>query len=150
MSKNLWEVVKGPGQPRKFESPQDMWDRAVKYFEWCGERVIIEEKIGFYQGEATSGYVKHQRPMTQAGLCSFLGIGVSTWHDYKTKYPDYSEVTEMIEGIMFEQKFTGAATGQFNSNIIARDLGLTDKSEVKMDNASVTPWDEIGDEDEDE
>ena len=47
---------------------------------------------------------------------------------------------------MFEQKFAGAAVGLFNANIIARDLGLTDKQEIKMDNANVVPWDEIGEE----
>jgi hypothetical protein len=31
---------------------------------------------------------------------------------------------------MYEQKFSGAAAGLLNPNIIARDLGLADKSEI--------------------
>ena len=143
MAKELWEVSKGPGQPPKFSSPQEMWDRAVEYFKWCGQHQLVEEKIGFFQGEPTSGFVGHKRPMTQKGLCVFLGVTVSTWHNYK-KNTEYFEVIEAIEDIMFEQKFAGAAVGLFNANIIARDLGLTDKQEIKMDNAQVTPWDEIG------
>ena len=50
---------------------------------------------------------------------------------------------------MFEQKFAGAAVGLFNADIIARDLGLTDKQEIKMDNAQVTTL-ERNHEDEDE
>jgi hypothetical protein len=33
---------------------------------------------------------------------------------------------------MFAQKFEGAAVGAFNSNIIARDLGLIDRTELKV------------------
>lgn len=149
MSKELWEVSKGPGQPPKFSSPQEMWDRAVEYFKWCGQHQLVEEKIGFFQGEPTSGFVGHKRPMTQKGLCIFLGVTVSTWHNYK-KNTEYLEVIEAIEDIMFEQKFAGAAVGLFNANIIARDLGLTDKQEIKMDNAQVTPWDEIGEDESEE
>lgn len=134
----LWEVARGPGQPPKFSSPQEMWDRAVEYFQWCGKHQIIEERTGFYQGEAASAFVGHKRPMTQRGLCVFLGIGISTWHDYK-KRDKYSEVTARIEDVMFEQKFSGAATGQFNANIIARDLGLADKQDLSSSDGSMSP-----------
>jgi hypothetical protein len=33
---------------------------------------------------------------------------------------------------MYAQKFEGAASGAFNANIIARDLGLADKTEMKV------------------
>ena len=134
----LWEVARGPGQPPKFKSPQEMWELAVEYFKWCGEHVVLEERTGFYQGTAASAYVGHKRPMTQSGLCVFLGIGVSTWHDYK-KRDVFSEVTREIESVMYEQKFTGAATGQFNANIIARDLGLADKQDLSSSDGSMSP-----------
>lgn len=137
MSKELWEISKGPGQPPKFSSPQEMWDRAVEYFKWCGQHQLVEEKIGFFQGEPTSGFVGHKRPMTQKGLCIFLGITVSTWHNYK-KNTEYLEVIEAIEDIMFEQKFAGAAVGLFNANIIARDLGLADKQDITTNGESIT------------
>lgn len=128
----LWNVVK-IGRPAAFSSPQEMWDRAVEYFNWCKANVITEQKAFSFQGEITIAEVEHARAMTQAGLCAHLNIGVSTWHDYKSK-PDYSEVIKAIELIMYEQKFTGAASGQFNANIIARDLGLQDAT--KVDNVS--------------
>ena len=149
MAKELWEVMKGPGQPPTFSSPQEMWDRAVEYFKWCGQHQLIEEKIGFFQGEPTSGFVGHKRPMTVSGLCIFLNIDRTTWYNYK-KNPEYFNITTAIDETMFEQKFAGAAVGLFNANIIARDLGLTDKQEVKMDNAQVTPWDEIGEDESDD
>lgn len=149
MAKELWEVTKGPGQPPTFSSPEEMWNRAVEYFKWCGQHHLIEEKIGFFQGEPTSGFIEHKRPMTISGLCVFLNIDRATWYNYK-KNSEYFDITTVIDEIMFEQKFSGAATGLYNANIIARDLGLTDKQEIKMDNASVTPWNEIGEDESDE
>jgi hypothetical protein len=104
-----------------------MWGKALEYFEWCDSNPIDETKLFSFQGEVTSGKAPHIRAMTQAGLCAFLNIGVSTWHDYKKK-EEFSEVTSLIESVMYEQKFSGAAAGMLNANIIARDLGLVDKS----------------------
>ena len=126
MSKRLWEVAR-LGCPPAFETPEDMWGKALEYFEWCDSNPIDETKLFSFQGEVTSGKAPHIRAMTQAGLCAFLNIGVSTWHDYKKK-EEFSEVTSLIESVMYEQKFSGAAAGMLNANIIARDLGLVDKS----------------------
>ena len=133
MVKELWQIMKerGVGQPPVFSCPEEMLQRACEYFEWCGDKVVLEEKPFHFQGSITEHYIAHKRPMTQNGLCVFLGIGVSTWHDYKKK-PEYSEVIKEIESVMYEQKFTGAAVGQFNANIIARDLGLAEKTEQKV------------------
>lgn len=124
-------------------------ERAVEYFKWCGQHQLVEEKIGFFQGEPTSGFVGHKRPMTISGLCVFLNISRETWYNYK-KNAEYFDIVKSIDDVMFEQKFAGAAVGLFNANIIARDLGLTDKQEIKMDNAQVTPWSEIGEDEGDE
>ena len=43
---------------------------------------------------------------------------------------DFSSVITRIEQTIYAQKFEGAAVGSFNANIIARDLGLKDKSEL--------------------
>lgn len=123
----LWEKVR-LGKPPSFESPDEMWDRALEYFKWCEDNPIPEGKVFNNQGEVLPAQIPHMRAMTQAGLCAFLNIGVSTWHDYKNK-PQYSEVTSLIESVMFEQKFSGAASGMLNASIIARDLGLVDKSQ---------------------
>lgn len=129
MAQELWERRK-VGQPPAFSSPDEMWGRALEYFQYCKDNPPLEAKAFNYQGETTITPVPKMRAMTQAGLCVFLNIGVSTWHDYKNK-PEYSEVTKAVEEIMFEQKFHGAAAGLLNQNIIARDLGLVDRQEVK-------------------
>ena len=50
----------------------------------------------------------------------------------RAKVSIFIEIIRAIDKIMFAQKFEGAASGAFNANIIARDLGLTDKSELKV------------------
>lgn len=127
----LWEVAKkGVGQPPKFESPAQMLDRAYEYFQWCKDNPIHVQKPFSSQGEIIYGDEFKMRAMTQEGLCVFLNISVSTWHNYKAK-SEYLEVAKHIESVMREQKFTGAAGGVLNPNIIARDLGLKDSSEIE-------------------
>lgn len=137
---SLYEHIKFDdkgGRPRAFESPQEMWDKAVSYFRWCEENAIDETKLFSFQGEISSGKAPHMRAMTQAGLCSFLNIGQSTYKDYKNK-PEFSAVTEAIEQVMFEQKFSGAAAGMLKENIIARELGIIDKEEPKESAQDIT------------
>ena len=137
---SLYEHIKFDdkgGRPRAFESPQEMWDKAVSYFKWCEKNAIDETKLFSFQGEISSGKAPHMRAMTQAGLCSFLNIGQSTYKDYKNK-PEFSAVTEAIEQVMFEQKFSGAAAGMLKENIIARELGIIDKEEVKESAQDIT------------
>lgn len=136
----LWEKRK-PGQPPSFSSPQAMWELAIEYFKDCEDSFLKEGKVFCFQGEVVHGDIDKIRAMTQVGLCAYLNISVSTWHNYKSK-PEYLEVTGAIEDVMFEQKFSGAAAGLLNANIIARDLGLTDKQEI-IHGGDVTPWSSV-------
>lgn len=51
----------------------------------------------------------------------------------------FSDVTSRAEDIIYDQKFSGAAADLLNANIIARDLGLKEQSQVE----DVTPDKEI-------
>lgn len=131
--KRLWEFVdiNRVGRPSAFESPEEMWERASVYFKWCEDNPIMRHKIMSSMGEVVCGYEEKQRAMTYAGLFIHMNIGESTWYDYKKK-PEFSGVIYAIDRVMFEQKFSGAASGEFNANIIARDLGLADKAEIEQ------------------
>ena len=72
------------------------------------------------------------RAMTLKALWEYLGIDRTTWAEWR-KRPDLSTVTSRVDNIIHVQKFEGAAAGLLCANIIARDLGLTDKSETKVD-----------------
>ena len=72
------------------------------------------------------------RPFTLAGLCVHLGIGRSTWRGYRAR-PAFSPVIEWVESTVWVNQFEGAAADLLNANIIARDLGLADKTDNKTE-----------------
>lgn len=150
----LWDVAldrfinKRPvGSPPKFSSPEDIAKRAREYFEWCQDETLNEEKLFAFQGDVTRDTIYHKRPFTQAGLCVFLEISEDTWRNYRNK-PEFFEVVSEIDKVIYEQKFSGASVGLFNSSIISRDLGLKDKIETdhKSSDGSMSPTRELTDE----
>jgi hypothetical protein len=52
---------------------------------------------------------------------------------------DFSNVITRIRETIFNQKFEGAASGFFNANIIARDLGLKDSKDITSAGESIKP-----------
>jgi hypothetical protein len=125
----FWKVRTTHGRDAIFADPLVLWDACQEYFEWVEENPLLEDKLVIFQGSATHEPVKKMRAMTINGLCVFLGIGQSTWFDYAKK-KDFSEVTTRVDNIIRDQKFSGAAADLLNANIIARDLGLADKSQL--------------------
>lgn len=99
---------------------------------------MIEVKPFAFQGVVTQEEVPKMRAMTIGGLCIYLGISDETWRDYRSK-EDFSGIVSQVEKIIYEQKFTGAAADLLNSNIIARDLGLSDKKDHSSSDGSMTP-----------
>ena len=67
--------------------------------------------------------------MTIAGMCLYIDICESTWANYREK-KDFLVVITRAERYIYDQKFSGASADMLNANIIARDLGLTDKKEI--------------------
>lgn len=80
-----------------------------------------------YQGEVTQEPIAKMRAMTITGLTLFLDVTLETWRTYRMR-EDLSEVVTRAEQIIYDQKFSGAATDLLNANIIARDLGLKEQS----------------------
>lgn len=122
----FWRLAEHPGRPRSYQ-PDELWDKALEYFEWT-------ENNPWYKNEAVKGgdavgtiiQVPTSRPFTQTGFCVFAGISMATFEVY-SKIEEFLGVTTRIKEIMYTQKFEGATVGAYNANIIARDLGLTDK-----------------------
>ena len=126
----LWKLrdPEKAGRPVKIKTKDEIWGKAVEYFEWCESNPIKEGKMVQVKGDTVLKAIPKMRAMTLDGLTIYLNISMQGWYEYKKK-PDFSEVCSDIERIIKEQKFTGAAAGVLNPNIIARDLGLSDKKE---------------------
>lgn len=90
---------------------------------------LYETKAFCHQGVVTYAEIPKMRAMTIGGLCIFLDIDRTTWRDYAER-EDFSQVTTCVEETIRDQKFAGASADLLNANIIARDLGLSDKNEL--------------------
>lgn len=129
------------GQAKNFTSPEHLWVAACDYFQ--DTDMNPHQKEDYIRGGNNAGakiYLNIPRPYTWAGLeryCIQHGY-ISSLQSYRSNkdgaYDEFVPIIAKINGIMFEQKFEGAAMGIFNANIISRDLNLveTTKTEHKI------------------
>lgn len=138
----FWRIRSSHGRDKLFESPELLWEAATEYFKWCDENPFEEEQLFAYQGDVNKASAEKKRPYTLHGLCIYLDCGTSYFRNFKREERQNKEafmrVINLIEEIIYEQKFSGAAAGFFNSNIIARDLGLKEKSDITTDGEKIT------------
>lgn len=140
---DFWKHRSKHGRDKLFKSPELMWEAAVEYFEWCQKNPLME--VDFRGKDAEQVQLPRMRPFTMQGLCRYLDCNTRYFAQFKEQIKDktdnesfgFSSVITRIEETVYEQKFTGAAAGFLNANIIARDLGLADKKDVKSEVVSM-------------
>jgi hypothetical protein len=140
----FWKFRTKHGNTKLFSDKYVFWNECVKYFEWCQDNPLEEEKVFHAQGEITRTTVSKMRAMTLKGLWFYLKISKDTWYNYK-KDNDFIEVIREAEQVIYDQKFSGAAADLLNANIIARDLGLSDKQKLDINDMSNKTNDELDD-----
>lgn len=147
----FWKNRSKHGRKMLFESPELLWEAACEYFIWCDENPLIE--IDFKGKDATEVKLPKMRAYTLHGLCIYLDCSTAYFRTFKQEQKnkesskDFLSVVTRIEEVIYEQKFTGAAAGFLNPNIIARDLGLADKTESKVEvKDELINYDELSDE----
>lgn len=143
----FWKLRSKHGRDKIFESPDILWEESCKYFEWCDVNPLTSTEQSRSKGTKKTTEVTEEgietvdsgliemplmRAYTWEGLELFLDL--ESLREYKTNkdYKDFSQVITRIGKIIYTQKFTGAASGLFNANIIARDLGLSDSSKTEI------------------
>lgn len=112
-------------------TPEALLQRANEYFEWVEQNPFKEEVIFHSQGVITKDFVTKKRPLTLEGFCIYANIVKNTFYSYEKKQ-DFMHITSYIRETVENQQLELASAGFLNANIIARKLGLTDKSEVKV------------------
>ena len=134
----FWKLRSKHGRDMIFETPEKMWEAACEYFEWCDEHPL---EIKDYVGKDGKAVIREKtRAYTLAGLALYFDVNtiyftrfeeeMSKKTDEKAK--DFCKILSRIKQIMYNQKFTGAAADMLNANIIARDLGLIDKTNMSI------------------
>ena len=135
----FWKLAQNAGRPKLFETPEALWKAACDYFDWCDknpwhrhEAVKSGDMVG------TTVEVPVGRPYTLSGFALFIGASESYWREFrKAKHKEFLSIIEAIETAIYTQKFEGAAVGAFNANIIARDLGLKEHTDMTTKGESV-------------
>lgn len=142
MSKNkplYWQEMKKLGRPRKCEDPDKLWGIACDYFTWAVNNPMYKReaiKSGDLAGEIVN--IEIDRPFTWQGLENHLRINglMAKLDDYRANknknYDEFTDILACIGNIITEQKYSGALVGTYNPNLIARDLGMTEKTETTI------------------
>lgn len=133
---DYWRYRIRTGAPRSFETPDDLAQAFNDYFEDIENNPIYERQLVKTKVDRDSEEVKvYKRPlpraMTMQGFCAFTGISSSTLFEYEKK-EGFSKIITQAREVMVGQKLEGAAAGIFNPSIIARELGLAEKSETRV------------------
>ena len=139
----FWKLRSKHGRDKIFETPEIMLEAAYEYFKWCVDNPLFEDHIEKLKKNGIGEAIEHvplakMRAFTLNGLCVFLGVNSVYFNQFEENLKtdeneidkDFSKVITHIRDIIYEQKFTGAAAGLLNANIIARDLGLKDRSDI--------------------
>lgn len=143
----FWELRSKHGRDKLFENPELMWEAACEYFQWCEDNPLKEQD--FIGGKDVVEINRNKmRPFTLEGLCLYLDCTADYFRAFqnkeRAKKEDFIPVITKIKETIYNQKYTGAAAGFLNANLISRDLGLVDKKEVD-NSVSVKQIFKIGD-----
>lgn len=128
----FWQNRSKHGRDKLFATPELLWNAAEEYFQWCDDNPWHKSEA-IKSGELAGKIIEipTKRPYTITGFLLYINASKNFWEEFKlANHQDFLGIIEEIENVIYTQKFEGAAVGAFNANIIARDLGLKEKSEV--------------------
>lgn len=126
----FWEARSSHGRNPKFTDPDDLWQACCEYFQWNEDNPLFEMKAFSYEGIVTQEPIAKMRALTIGGLCLFLDIDERTWRMWRSERSDLIPIITRAERVIYKQKFEGASADLLNANIISRDLGLANKTEL--------------------
>lgn len=137
----FWRIRSKHGREKLFATPDLLLQACEEYFNWVDAHPWY--KVEAIKGGDSVGQlikIPTARPYTIQGLCRYLDCNSVWFNQFETSLVDkideeskgFSKIITHVREIIYQQKFEGAAVGSFNGNIIARDLGLREASNVDL------------------
>lgn len=126
-----WQLAKGfaVGKERAY-TPDALWKKAIDFLQWLDENPLKEEKVF---GTGARMEISKMRAPTITGFCIYAGIHSTTFNRYQNDENEaYRSISLRIQDLFKTIKIEGAAADLLNQNIIAREIGLADKSETTV------------------
>lgn len=134
----FWMQRTKHGRDRLFSDPELFWQECVRYFNWCVENPLYEED--FRGKDADRVEIRKMRAFTWSGLEVFLDCDLRRYRAavsdennvmHLDLTEDFVRVILRVSKIMFTQQYEGAAAGLLNSNLAARYLSISEKTETR-------------------
>jgi hypothetical protein len=113
--------------------------QAQAFFQWCDENPRYRTEIIKHKLSWDTVDIELKRPYTLSGLCMHLGVSQGYLRQTKADLVERLEAGRITEAqlqvlaaiewvyqIVFTDQIEGAASGQYNANIVARLNGLAD------------------------
>jgi hypothetical protein len=128
---SFWKSRSKHGRDALFTSPDALLQAAEDYFQWCDENPWEAKKTVVGKDNTTVETKPTQRPYSLGGFRHYVGASENWLSEFKKNCSkDFLGVIEQIENFIRTQQFEGATVGAFNANIIARTLGLMEKTDI--------------------
>lgn len=147
----LWQICNPFRKPKRFKTPEELWECAMEYFKWADANPIKTNiKTAKYKRQKMAGdeLGKNEftdtvaRPYTLTGFFVFAGIH-REYSDFKKYYIEqdesYCEVFRAIEIVIQTQQVEGAMSNIYNGNLTARLNGISDKVKAELTGADGKP-----------
>lgn len=150
-----WKQRSKHGRDKLFKTPELLLEAANDYFQFVEDNPFYKSEakvVSLGQGEGSEVQIVNipvKRPFTLIGLCLYLDVNQEYFNRFEGNLDlekeidkDFNRVIKYIRDTIYNQKFEGAASNFFNANIIARDLGLIDKSDknMKVEISEIDTW----------
>lgn len=136
-----WQFRGKNGRDFKY-TPEQLWEEAVKYFDWMSNRTWIKKEAVKGRDGADIVDLPTSTPFSLETFCLFADITFQTFRNYETEetHKDFFDIASRIRAIVESQQFEGATVGAYNSSIISRKLGLADKKDLEVSNKDGNPF----------
>lgn len=120
------------GRPPKY-TPKQWAEKMMDYLDYMdGHTWDKQEAIKSGDKVGTLISVPTKTPLTIQGFCNFAGVSSELYARYKSDkgFEDYHGITTYMDGIIKQNQLEGSMVGAYNPNIVARLLGLAEKTET--------------------
>jgi len=118
------------------ESPEELWKLFTEYVEHETKSPMLKREYVGKDGDEKDTPL--QVPITFEGFeCYLMDLQIiNDLGDYSKndneRYTEYAPIITRIRKNCFVQNFKGASVGLFHANLIAKKLGLIEKSESQI------------------
>lgn len=143
-----------PEGTKYIKPPEKLWEHFEAYVKKESENPMF--KIEYVGKDGREVRTALNVPITFEGFeCYLADLGIiQDLGDYTrnrdNKYDDYSAIITRIQKNCFVQNLKGAAVGLFNANIIAKKLGMVEKTQNENTNRNFDITMDLGEKKPDE